>query len=59
VQLSELIAQVTGTVVRTVVRKQPELASALGAGLRGQLETGAKKAAEGLGRLGGMLERDP
>jgi hypothetical protein len=58
-QLAELIGQVTGQVVQAVVRKQPELASTLGAGVRDQLETEAKQAAEGLGRLGGVFQREP
>lgn len=59
IQLAELIAQVTGGVVQAVVRRQPELASTLGSGLEDQIRTGAQKAKEGLGRLGGMFEREP
>ena len=54
IQLPELIGQVTGALIKGVMRKQPELAGLVGSGL----ETGVQKAREGLDRLGGMFRRD-
>jgi hypothetical protein len=56
-QLGELIGQVTNLVVQNVVRRQPELATQLTSELRGQIESGTRRAREGLERLGGMLDR--
>jgi hypothetical protein len=57
VPLAELIAQLTEVVVQNVVRQRPELATQLTSELRGQLETGAQRAREGLEQLGGMIKR--
>jgi len=58
-QLAELIGRITRDVVRDVVRKQPELAGALGGELRQRIEGGARQARETLDRLGGALRREP
>jgi uncharacterized protein involved in outer membrane biogenesis len=58
VQLAELIAHITRGVVQSVVRKQPELAGALGGELRGRIEGEARKARETLERFGGALRRE-